>query len=329
MNFSGAGNRAHSTVKRANYGFPARSKKPLAAFPALYYNVSRDRKTGGIPLYDLLIIGSGPAGLAAAIAGRSRNLRVLVVSNPPSSSPLAKAERIDNYPGLPGVTGAELLDRLQSHAEAMGTEFLTGKVLSALDMGKSWCLTVGQDVVEGRALIVTSGVTPVQHIPGEERLLGRGVSYCAICDGMLYRRRSVVVIGRSPDAPQEAAWLSSIGCQVTYVAASRPESLPEHIPFVRAGRMENEGTERVEAELAEGARLPCEGVFLLRSAVAPGDLLPGLAFTDGYIAVDRSGRTNLPRVYAAGDCTGRPFQIAKAVGEGQVAALAAAEDAEA
>ncbi|MCD7856424.1 MAG: NAD(P)/FAD-dependent oxidoreductase [Clostridiales bacterium] len=267
--------------------------------------------------------------MAAAIAGRSRNLKVLVVSNPPSASPLAKAERIDNYPGLPGVTGAELLDRLQSHAEAVGTEFLTGKALSALDMGRSWCLTVGQNVVEGRALIVTSGVTPVQHIPGEERLLGRGVSYCAICDGMLYRRRSVVVIGRSSDAPpQEAAWLSSIGCQVTYVAAKRPEGLPEHIPFVRAGRLEIEGADRVEAVLADGARLPCEGVFLLRSAVAPGDLLPGLAFQDGYIAVDRSGRTNLPRVYAAGDCTGKPFQIAKAVGEGQVAALAAAEDAE-
>lgn len=305
------------------------SHKPLAAFAQLYYNEGRDRTTGGVSLYDLLILGSGPAGLAAAIAGRSRNLRVLVVSNPPSASPLAKAERIDNYPGLPGVTGAELLDKLQSHAEAMGTEFLTGKALSALDMGKRWCLTVGQDVAEGRSLIVTSGVTPVQHIPGEERLLGRGVSYCAVCDGMLYRKRSVVVIGRSTDAPQEAAWLSSIGCQVTYVAAKRPEGLPEDIPFVRAGRLEIEGADQVEAVLADGARLPCEGVFLLRSAVAPGDLLPGLAFRDGYITVDRSGRTNLPRVYAAGDCTGKPFQIAKAVGEGQVAALTAAEDAEA
>ncbi|MCD7919991.1 MAG: FAD-dependent oxidoreductase [Clostridiales bacterium] len=305
------------------------SHKPLAVFAQLYYNEGRDRTTGGIPLYDLLILGSGPAGLAAAIAGRSRNLKVLVVSNPPSASPLAKAERIDNYPGLPGVTGAELLDKLQSHADALGAEFLTGKALSALDMGRNWCLTVGQDVAEGHSLIVTSGVTPVQHIPGEERLLGRGVSYCAVCDGMLYRKRSVVVIGRSSDAPQEAAWLSSIGCQVTYVAAKRPEGLPEDIPFVRAGRLEIEGADRVEAVLADGARLPCEGVFLLRSAVAPGDLLPGLAFRDGYIAVDRSGRTNLPRVYAAGDCTGKPFQIAKAVGEGQVAALTAAEDAEA
>lgn len=279
-------------------------------------------------MYDLLILGGGPAGLSAAIAGRSRSKQVLVASNPAPASPLAKAERIDNYPGLPGLTGAELLTQMQEHAASMGVEFLTGKVLSALDMGDRWFLTVGQDVVEGKSLILTSGVTPVQHIPGEERLLGRGVSYCATCDGMLYRKRSVAVIGRCAEAPAEAAYLASIGCQVTYVAAKRPDTLPADIPFVRGIKLEIRGTERVEAVVADGAVLPCEGAFLLRSAVAPVDLLPGLALRDGYITVDRCGRTNLPRVYAAGDCTGRPFQIAKAVGEGLVAALTAIEEHE-
>ena len=155
--------------------------------------------------------------------------------------------------------------------------------------------------------------------------MGRGVSYCATCDGMLYRNKPVAVVGRSKDAPAEAEYLQSIGCQVTYVAARRPEELNQAIPFVKGNRRSVKGDRLVTALEIDGQEFPCEGVFVLRDAVAPTDLLPALETEDGYIKVDRKMATNVPGVFAAGDCTGLPLQIAKAVGEGHIAALSACE----
>lgn len=268
--------------------------------------------------YDCIVIGGGPAGLSAALQLRKRNRSVLVISNPAEQNPLARAERIDNYLGLPGLTGAELMERFHNHAVEMGTEFLTGKVLSAMPY-EGWMLTVSSEVYQAKTLILASGVARAQKLPGERELLGRGVSYCATCDGMLYRNKPVVVVGRSSDAPQEANYLADIGCQVTYVSPKRPEGLAEGIPFVRGGRLEIRGGMSVEALSVDGEALPCQAVFVLRESVAPVDLFPGLETEDGYLKVNRRMETSLPGVFAAGDCTGKPLQISKAVGEGLVA----------
>ena len=183
--------------------------------------------------------------------------------------------------------------------------------------------TVGSQVYDGKALILAPGVQRQAKYPGEETYLGRGVSYCATCDGMLYRGKPVAVAGRSPDAPLEANYLKSLGCQVTYVAAQRPEGLEGDIPFVRGSRLAVIGEQAVTALEVDGAKLPCAGVFILRQAVAPTDLLPQLETENGVIGADRTMATNLPGVFAAGDCTGGPLQVAKAVGEGHVAALSA------
>ena len=161
--------------------------------------------------------------------------------------------------------------------------------------------------------------------PGEEEFLGRGVSYCATCDGMLYRNKPVAVVGRSKDAPAEAEYLHGIGCQVTYVAAKRPEELSDDISFFKGNRLSVKGDQLVTGLEIDGQEIPCEGIFVLRDAVAPTDLLPALETENGYIKVDRKMTTNVPGVYAAGDCTGQPLQIAKAVGEGHIAALSACE----
>lgn len=267
---------------------------------------------------DCIIIGGGPAGLSAAIQLRKRNRSVLVISNPSEQNPLVRAKRVDNYLGLPGLTGAELMERFQAHAAEMGTEFLTGKVLSAMPYD-GWMLTVGSEVYQAKTLILASGVVRAKKLPGEQELLGRGVSYCATCDGMLYRNKPVVVVGRSNDAPQEANYLADIGCQVTYVSSEQPEGLAEGIPFVRASRVEVRGGKSVEALSADGTELSCQAVFVLRESVAPTDLFPGLETEDGYLKVNRRMETSLPGVFAAGDCTGKPLQISKAVGEGLVA----------
>ena len=227
-------------------------------------------------MHDILILGAGPAGLSAAVAARQKNRSALVISNPSGQNPLSRAERIDNYLGMPGMNGVEMLTAFEEHARKMGADFVTGRVISAMALGEQFFLTVGSEVYEGRRLILASGVARGAKYPGEQEFLGRGVSYCATCDGMLYRNRPVVVVGRSKDAPQEANYLKSLGCQVVYVSPQEPKGLDREIPFVRAGKLEVRGTDRVSALVADGAELPCEGVFILRDALAPTDLLPDL-----------------------------------------------------
>ena len=260
--------------------------------------------------YDIMVLGSGPAGLAAAIAARGRDKSVLVIGNRWQDSPLAKAERVDNYPGLPGRTGLELLEELQRHAESAGAEFIVGKALSLLAWN-GFSLTVGSQVYQGKALILAPGVVRAAKYPGEAEYLGRGVSYCATCDGMMYRNKPVAVIGLCGDAPEEAEFLRSIGCTV------------EYFDKTRAKEYEIRGEQTVTELVADGVSYPVQGVFILRDGVAPDALLPGLALENGAIRVDRSMATSIPGVFAAGDCTGTPYQVAKATGEGNIAALSA------
>ena len=261
--------------------------------------------------YDVIVVGGGPAGLSAAQNVRARGRTVLVVSNPLEENPLWRAERVENYLGLPGVSGAELLTAFRRHAEAAGAEFLEGKALSALRSGEDWYVSVGSAMVQARAVVLAAGVARGKKFPGEAELLGRGVSYCATCDGMLYRGRRVAVLGYSPSARREADFLEEIGCQVLYF--DRPKSCAI------------QGTDKVESVVCDGETEAVEGVFLLRSAMAPGDLFPGLEVEGGYVRVNREMATNLPGVFAAGDCTGGPLQISKAIGEGQIAGQKAAQ----
>ncbi len=260
--------------------------------------------------YDVLVIGGGPAGLSAAQNVRARGKTALVVSNPLEENPLWKAKEVDNYLGLPRLRGAELLTAFQRHAESSGAEFLEGRALSALRSGESWYVSVGNTMVQGKAVVLAAGVVRGKKLPGEAELLGRGVSYCATCDGMLYRGKRVAVLGWTPSAEKEAAFLEGIGCQVLYLDKPRDCAI--------------RGAEKVEAVTCGGVTEAVEAVFLLRPAMAPGDLFPGLETGGGFVAVDREMRTNLPGVFAAGDCTGGPLQVSKAVGEGLTAGQKAA-----
>ena len=270
-------------------------------------------------MYDIAVIGGGPAGLSAAIQVRARNKSVLVVSGDDRDNPLYKTSRIDNYLGFYNVTGPELLERFRTHAGQMGAERRDGRVLNLLAVGGAYYLSIGSEVEQARAVVLA------KKYPGEAERLGAGVSYCATCDGMLYRGREIAVVGKTADAPQEANYLRELGCRVTYVGDQPPEGLRPDIPFVKATRLEVLGEKKVEALRAGSVTLPCEGVFILRPSMAPADLLPGLALEGGYIKTDRNMATNLPGVFAAGDCTGLPLQVSKAVGEGQVAGHRASE----
>ena len=261
--------------------------------------------------YDLLVAGGGPAGLTAARHARARDKSALVISNEPAASPLCRAPRMANYPGLPDITGLELMERLVKQARDLGAEFRLGRALSVMPMGKSVMVSVENDIAEGQAVILALGVSRAAPLRGETELLGRGVSYCATCDGMFYRGKAVVCAGDAPDFAQEAEFLRSIGCKVTETKLQGLEILGDRkVTGVRT---------------AAGEELACDGVFLLRASIAPAQMAPGLELEGGYIKVDARMATNLPRVFAAGDCTGQPLQLAKAVGQGQIAAHFAME----
>lgn len=275
--------------------------------------------------YDIAVVGGGPAGLSAAINARARGKTVLVVSNDYRENPLYRAERVDNYLGMPGMTGAELLDAYQEHAQSMGVDFRAGRVLNIMPVEGTCYLGIGSEMETAKAVVLATGVVRGRKLPGEMSYLGRGVSYCATCDGMLYRGKPVIVVGMAPDAAEEANFLQGIGCQVTYVSAKEPKGLVPAIPYVKSGRMEIVGEDAVTALRVNDTEIPTQCVFLLRSAMPPTDLLPDLDLEEGYITVDRQMRTNLPGIFAAGDCTGLPLQLSKAVGEGLVAGQATAE----
>ena len=150
--------------------------------------------------YEILVIGGGPAGLSAAVNARARGRSVLVVSNPLEENPLWKAEQVDNHLGMPKMTGAEMLTAFRRHAEASGVEFRNGKVLNTMQMDGTWYVSIENDMENAKALILAAGVARGKKFPGEETFLGRGVSYCATCDGMLYRGRNVAVLGYSETA---------------------------------------------------------------------------------------------------------------------------------
>ena len=262
-------------------------------------------------MYDVIIVGGGPAGISAALTLRARGKQTAIVGKGAAQSSLAKAERIENYPGVPSVSGKALLEIMTEQARAQSVEFIEEKALSAMPMGDMLFVSAGQNVLETRALILAGGVSRGKALPGEAELLGAGVSYCATCDGMLYRGKRVAVLGYAADAPEEAEFLRGVGCEVLYYDGKD----------VRGAVIHGEG--RVEALEIGGETVPVDGVFVLRDSVSPEAFLPGLALDGSHIATQRDLSTNIPGVFAAGDCVGTPYQITKAVGDGNVAALSA------
>ena len=278
-------------------------------------------------MYDLAIIGKGPAGWSCAITARMRGLKVLVVGPAHNASWLARTEKIDNYPGLPEVSGRKLLDAFSAQALAMGAEERVGLVRQILPSDGGFMLLIESDVLEVKAVVLAMGAARPKLLPGEEELLGMGVSYCATCDGMLYRGKRLAVLSASDEGAEETQFLSSLAASVDYFAlkAHNPSALPANVQVIReqpASLSREENGIRVQS--AQNARV-YDGVFIFRSAVSLSMLLSELVTEGSFIPVDRSMRTNVPGVYAAGDCTGKPLQVAKAVGEGNVAAISAAE----
>lgn len=261
---------------------------------------------------DILIVGAGPAGISAALTAKARGRSVAVLSADPLRSPLAKAPRIENYPGVGPVSGRELLTRMMADLQGQAIPVSTGPVSSAVCLEGKILLGQQQEMFEATSLILATGARQgSKPLPGEEEFLGRGVSYCATCDGMLYRGRTVAVLGFSAEAEKEADFLRDIGCRVLYFDREQ------------ARTAEITGASSVTGVVCGGQRREVSAVFVLRDTVSARTLLPQLAMEDGHIRTGPDMATSLPGVFAAGDCTGRPYQVARAAGQGNLAALSA------
>ena len=273
-------------------------------------------------MYDIVVVGAGPAGYSAAINARKREKSVLVIGQ--EWGWLSRAHSIMKYPGFENLSGAALLARMRNQAVAMGAEMRPGIVHQILPMGESFALSLGGDFIEGRRVILATGAKQPRLLPGEQELLGRGVSYCGTCDGMLYRGRRVAVIAQGPEALHEGNFLAGLCSEVVWFGAPQ-KGMDARIAVSSAKPEAILGEGKASGLLAGGEELPFDGVFIFRETTAMSALLPGVEMDGAFIRVDREMQTTVPGVYAAGDCTGQPLQVAKAVGEGCVAALNAAK----
>ncbi|WP_368489054.1 NAD(P)/FAD-dependent oxidoreductase [Clostridium sp. BJN0013] len=272
--------------------------------------------------YDIAIVGSGPAGISAAINAKIRNKNIIIFGNEELSDKLVKAPKISNYIGLPDITGLELKSKFQNHLDVMGINITFEKINSIYAMGQYFALAVNEKIYEANAVVLATGIEYTKPLKGEEEFLGRGVGYCATCDAPLYKDKTVTVIGYNKEAEREANYVSELAQKVYYIPIYRESpSLKDNIEVIRDKVLEIYGTDKVERVILKYKSISTDGVFVLKSSIAPDQLMPGLILETGHIKVDVNMKTNIEGCFAAGDCTGKPYQYMKAVGQGQIAAL--------
>ena len=276
---------------------------------------------------DIAIIGKGPAGWSCAMTARMRGLSATVIAPQNDTGLLRTAERVDNYPGLPQVSGMEMLSAFRDQALSLGAEEKAGLVRQIMALDDRFMLLVENDVMEAKTVVLAMGAARPVLLPGEEEQVGRGVSYCATCDGMFYRGKRIAVVSSSLQGVEETNFLAGLAAEVDYyrLKLHNTDGLPANVRIVEEKPRSISRDEAGMLLTTDRQTHSYDGIFVFRAAMPLNMLMADLKTEGSYIPVDRSMRTNIAGVFAAGDCTGKPLQVPKAVGEGNVAAIAAAE----
>ncbi|MDE7379592.1 MAG: NAD(P)/FAD-dependent oxidoreductase [Clostridia bacterium] len=273
-------------------------------------------------MYDCIIIGTGVAGVSAALTLKALKRSFIILGDKSLSLKVRSAENIKNYPALPDVSGEQLTAALKDQLKGEEIEITQAKANGVYPSEGGYNVMCGQQVYEAKTVILATGVETVKPVKGELEFLGRGVSYCAVCDGFLYKGKSVAVIAESEEELHDVELLSKYA-QTIYLFAARKglQVNAENVKNMSGRVTEIAGDMRVrEVVTADGEKLAVDGVFVLKQSVGAGSLVHGLETQNGIVTVDRACATNLAGVFAAGDITGRPYQYAKAAGEGNVCA---------
>ncbi len=296
--------------------------------------------------YDVAIVGGGPAGLTAAIYTSRRGLRTIALEEATLGGRAAYAHMVENYPGFPeGISGIELIKRFASQAERFGTTIRTGQGVVDIDINPSTkALRTYSGAYSARAIIITTGLKQKKlSVPGEDKLLGRGVSYCATCDGFFFKGRRVAVLGGGYEAASDIIYLSTLTDKITWIPNTDNLSVEEAylkkldeiaiapvlgtkvVEVFGEGRVQGMRLKKEDGSIEEQA---IDGLFIAIGTVPTIDVLKKAGIVvdaKGYVATNENMETNVPGVYAAGDCTGKSHQIVVAVGQGAVAGINASD----
>lgn len=273
--------------------------------------------------FPVAVVGGGIAGFTAALTLKSLNIDHIWLGAKMFGDKLSAAEYVRNFPSFVG-DGKSLCALLSAQAEHEEICFTRARI-DGIYAGDPFTLMQNGESVTAQAVILATGVELVGSIRGEKEFLGRGVSYCAVCDGALYRGKDVAAVLDGEKFAHEAEYLARFARKV-YVFCRRgePQFEADNIQLVSGAPKEILGERRVRAVVYSGGELPVDGVFFLKDSLPPSALVGGLQAEDGRVVVDRTMATNLSGLFAAGDVTGTPYQYAKAAGEGLIAAYSAA-----
>lgn len=279
--------------------------------------------------FDAAIIGTGPAGLSAALTLKLRGKNILLFGEKNLSKKINAAQEIKNYLGLPDSSGETLRERFLTHLSDMKIEITEERIKSVFAMGKYFLVQGASQKYEAKSVILATGVLAQKPLDGEAEFLGRGVSYCATCDGTFYKGRKIAVAAYSQAEESEAIYLAGICDKMIYFPIYKNCELDKtkfpNIEIIREIPKKIEGEMKVAKILTEKNSYDVDGIFILRENISAGQLVPGLAMDGAHIKVDRAMRTNISGCFACGDATGKPYQYIKSAGEGNVAALSAVE----
>ncbi|AXU68024.1 NAD(P)/FAD-dependent oxidoreductase [Clostridioides difficile] len=278
--------------------------------------------------YDIAIIGSGPAGLSAAINAKIRNKTIIMFGNDNLSNKLVKAPSVDNYLGFYDISGDELKDKFKSHIDSMDISIENKRINNIYAMGEYFTIMSGNDMYEATTVILATGVEYTRPIKGEEEFLGRGVGYCATCDAPLYRNKKVAVIGYNEESKEEANFLSELTSKTYFIPMYKKDNLmrssdnlDDSIEVIHDRPVQIDGDKLVNKVSFKEKHIEVDGVFVIKDSTSPSALVPGIEIDGIHIKVDNNMKTSIDGCFAAGDCVGKPYSYIKAAGQGQIAAL--------
>lgn len=296
-------------------------------------------------MYDLIIVGGGPAGLTAGIYAVRFGLNTIILEKSEISGQIALADVVENYPGFPEISGLELMEKYKSHAQEIGVETKITEVLSIRDEGKKKIVSTDSGEFESKAVIIATGANPKHlNVPGEKEFISKGVSYCAICDGPFFKNKTVVVVGGGNSAIADALLLSKIAKKV-YLIHRRDKLRAVKILQDRAFKATNiefilnacileiigntEGIRRVEKIVVKDLKsgelqeLATDGVFIYIGIHPNTEIIDVEKNEEGFIRTDRFLETSKKGIYAVGDCRDTPlWQLVAAVRDGALATTA-------
>ncbi|MBQ8509417.1 MAG: FAD-dependent oxidoreductase [Clostridia bacterium] len=297
-------------------------------------------------MYDTIIIGSGPAGLSAAVYAKRAALNTVVIEkNYGGTGQIAESERVDNYLGLYGESGFDLGERFRAHAKALGTEFYEGEVTAVLSEADGYRVRLSDGAeLQTRTIVYAAGASPRKLcVKGEAEFARKGVSYCAVCDGAFYKDKTVAVIGGGDTALGDALYLANTAKKV-YIVHRRDQFRANRLLQERVSNTDNielilnavpteiAGSKRTESlhliRGGQGETLSVDGIFIAIGTIPNSGILQGLAAlsADGYVIAGEDCATSAKGIFAAGDVRTKPLkQVSTAVADGANSILSVTE----